>query len=329
MSKEKQTVNGDVGNVVSGDVTIHNYSAEASSPAAAQQPISSLQKRDLHRLMDELVDAGESKRELWLMIHTKLNTTTVNEMTAADYHNAVVILQEQASRRKYLKDCNTLISKIITITEPTYRVDRDRYCLKHFGTTLLKGLDKEQLQGVFGHFDELLSISDDDKALSQTRDTVAEPVESVPTRNRKLYVILGGVLVLVAIVIAGMMVYTGKWGEAKAVSSPEASVFNIKTSDKIIEASVPSLRGMFPGLNKYSDDFYSVSTYKQKSGWHTLKFTVSPQSSVPESYGVRGKTCYININPDGSYARVLTAPCRSLLLDQQSTPGSKYRFILK
>lgn len=28
MSKEKQTVNGDVGNVVSGDVTIHNYSAD-------------------------------------------------------------------------------------------------------------------------------------------------------------------------------------------------------------------------------------------------------------------------------------------------------------
>ncbi|EAA8046620.1 hypothetical protein ACV23_08540 [Salmonella enterica] len=57
--------------------------------------------------------------------------------------------------------------------------------------------------------------------------------------------------------------------------------------------------------------------------------SVSSQSAVPESYAVRGKTCYININPDGSYARVLTAPCRSLLLDQQSTPGSKYRFILK
>lgn len=126
-----------------------------------------------------------------------------------------------------------------------------------------------------------------------------------------------------------MIVFAGKWGNAKAVASTETSVFNIKTNDKIIEDSIPALRSMFPGLNKYSDDFHSVSSYKQKSGWHTLKFTVSTQAIIPESYGVKGKTCYININPDGRYARVLTAPCRALLLDQQNTPDSKYRYILK
>lgn len=327
MNKEKQTVNGDVGNVVSGDVTIHNYSADASP--SAQQPISSLQKWDLHRLMDELVALGESKRELWLVIHTKLNTKTVNEMTAADYHCAVDILQEYAQRIKNLKDRNLLVSKIMALTDPDYRLDRDRYCLKHFGTTHLKGLDKEQLQAVFGYFDDLLIVSDDSKMPSQPPETVVEPVESVPLRSRKPYMVLGGVLVLAAIFFAGMMVFSGKWGEARAISSPEASVFNIKTSDKIIEASVPALRSMFPGLNKYSDGLHSVSSYRQKTGWHTLKFTVSAQAIVPEGYSVKGKTCYININPDGSYARVLTAPCRSLLLDQQDIPGSKYRFILK
>lgn len=144
MSKEKQTVNGDVGNVVSGDVTIHNYSADILP--SAQQPISLLQKRDLHRLMDELVDLGESKRELWMTIHTKLNTKTVNEMTAADYHGAVEILQRYAQQIQNMKDCNLLVSKIMALTDPGYRLDRDRYCLKHFGTTHLKGLDKEQLR---------------------------------------------------------------------------------------------------------------------------------------------------------------------------------------
>ncbi|HIA4108982.1 TPA: hypothetical protein ACWQDP_004310 [Escherichia coli] len=328
MSKEKQTVNGDVGNVVSGDVTIHNYSADILP--SAQQPISLLQKRDLHRLMDELVDLGESKRELWMTIHTKLNTKTVNEMTAADYHGAVEILQRYAQQIQNMKDCNLLVSKIMALTDPGYRLDRDRYCLKHFGTTHLKGLDKEQLQAVFGYFDDLLNIRDESKTLSPPSESGAKSVATVPTRSRKPHVVvLGGVLVLVAIFFVGMIVFAGKWGNAKAVASTETSVFNIKTNDKIIEDSIPALRSMFPGLNKYSDDFHSVSSYKQKTGWHTLKFTVSAKASVPENYSVKGKVCYINISPDGSYARVLPAPCRSLLLDQQSTPDSKYRFILK
>ncbi|MGK3446150.1 hypothetical protein ACSLO8_30820, partial [Escherichia coli] len=47
------------------------------------------------------------------------------------------------------------------------------------------------------------------------------------------------------------------------------------------EDSIPALRSMFPGLNKYSDDFHSVSSYKQKTGWHTLKFTVSANTIIP------------------------------------------------
>ncbi|MBE8614791.1 hypothetical protein CYG68_20915 [Morganella morganii] len=318
MNKEKQTVNGDVGNVVSGDVTIHNYSAEVSP--AAKQPISLLQKRDLHRLMDELVVLGESKRELWLVIHTKRNTKTVNEMTAADYHCAVEILQERALRIRNLKDCNILVSKIMTLTDPTYRLDRDRYCLKHFGTTHLKGLDKEQLQEIFGYFDDLLNSDDESKILSQ----IPEPVSG----GRKPYVILTGVIMLAA-AVAVSIGFAGKWRVEKKEAPSAVNTFNIETSNKIIEASVPALRDIFPRLSKYHNDLHSVSGYKQKSGWHTLKFTVSAQASIPENYNVKGKTCYININPDGSYARVLTAQCRSLLLDQQSTPDSKYRFILK
>ena len=176
MSKEKQTVNGDVGNVVSGDVTIHNYSADILP--SAQQPISLLQKRDLHRLMDELVDLGESKRELWMTIHTKLNTKTVNEMTAADYHGAVEILQRYAQQIQNMKDCNLLVSKIMALTDPGYRLDRDRYCLKHFGTTHLKGLDKEQLQAVFGYFDDLLNIRDESKTLSPPSESGAKSVRN-------------------------------------------------------------------------------------------------------------------------------------------------------
>lgn len=325
MSKEKQIVNGNVGNVVSGDVTIHNYPDEAST--SALQPISLLQKRDIHRLMDELVDAGENKREMWLLLHTKLSTTTVNEMTSADYHQAVAILQEHAQRLRYAKDCNILVSKIMGLTDQTYRVDRDRYCLKHFGTTHLKGLDKEQLQGVFGYFDDLLNPGREDKTTTSEAPSTS-PGQSTPSGNNKRYVIAGVLIIVLAATMLGVMRLSDN-GSIAEYHSEKSPVFTVDTSDSVIASSIPALRSIFPGLNKYANDFLSISTYKQKSGWHTLKLTVSPQSAVPEDYGVRGKTCYININPEGSYSRILTAPCRSLLLDQKKTPDSKYRFILR
>ena len=143
MSKKKQTVNGDVGNVVSGDVTIHNYSTEEPS-VITRQPISKYQRQDLHRLMDKLALLGENKQCLWRDLHTKLDTKTINEMTTADYHRAVEI---------------TLISKIMSLTNLKYRSDRNNYCLRHFGTAHLKRLNKEQLQKVFAHFDEVSSSS--------------------------------------------------------------------------------------------------------------------------------------------------------------------------
>lgn len=158
MSKKKQTVNGDVGNVVSGDVTIHNYSTEEPS-VITRQPISKYQRQDLHRLMDKLALLGENKQCLWRDLHTKLDTKTINEMTTADYHRAVEILEQNVQQIEYIKDCNTLISKIMSLTNLKYRSDRNNYCLRHFGTAHLKRLNKEQLQKVFAHFDEVSSSS--------------------------------------------------------------------------------------------------------------------------------------------------------------------------
>lgn len=324
MSKEKQTVNGDVGNVVSGEVTIHNYSVEASP--ATQLPISLLQKRDLHRLMDGLVSLGESKRELWLMIHTKLNTKTVSEMTAADYHSAVEILQEYAQQIQNLKDRNILVGKIMILTEQAYRLDRDRYCLKHFGTTHLKGLDKEQLQLIFGYFDDLLNANDENKASSQAQETVStlNETKSAVTKGRKPYVILGGVIILAAVVV-GSVGFAGKWGTKPLV----VSGFSIETNDKIISASVPALRSIFPGLNKYSNDFLSISSYKQKSGWHTIVLPISGNAFARGKYKLSKPKCYINIYPDGSYARILVDECQRFLLDEQDVPGKSHKFLLK
>ncbi|MGL4486489.1 MAG: hypothetical protein ACRCUG_05795 [Yersinia sp. (in: enterobacteria)] len=202
MSQPKQTVNGEVGNVVSGDVTIHNYSGEVSS--VTMQPISLLQKRDLHRLMDELVEAGESKREMWLMIHTRLNTTTVKEMTTSDYHSAVEILKECAQKIKNLKDRNMLVAKIISITDSMYRIDRDRYCLKHFGTTHLKGLDKEQLQEVFGHFDDLLNACDEGQVLPSP-----QPVKFKTLANIKPYIVWRGGVITTAATLVWFLKFYG------------------------------------------------------------------------------------------------------------------------
>ncbi|MFT2791776.1 hypothetical protein ACMV5I_17140 [Serratia sp. T13T92] len=327
MSEQKQTVNGDVGNVVSGDVTINNYSGEVSS--VSQQPISLLQKRDLHRLMDELVEAGESKREMWLMLHTRLNTTTVNEMTAADYHCAVEIIQGYAQRIKYLKDCNILVAKVISITDPAYRMDRDRYCLKRFGTTHLKGMSKEQLQEIFGYFDDLLNAYDDSKVLPLPQDRVPQPVQTTSISKRKPLVILGAGAIIVAAVLVGFVSYSDGWASAKQKISGEADIFIVETSDNILNASIPALRSIFPGLNKYKADFISVSSYKQKSGWYTIVLPIADDAPVRAKYKLDQNKCYINISPDGGYAKVLNSTCLKLLIDSPENQGKAPNYRLK
>ncbi|AVX39782.1 hypothetical protein [Yersinia massiliensis] len=327
MSEPKQTVNGDVGNVVSGDVTINNYSGEVST--ATQQPISLLQKRDLHRLMDELVDAGESKREMWLLLHTRLNTTTVNEMTAADYHGAVEILQGYAQRIKYLKDCNILVAKVISITDPAYRKDRDRYCLKHFGTTHLKGMSKEQLQEIFGYFDELLDVCDDCEVLPLPKDTVPQPAKTTVLTKRKPLVILGGGVIIVAAALVGFVSYSDRWASAKETRTSEENIFIVETNDNIINASIPALRSIFPGLNKYKADFLSVSSYRQKSGWRTIVLPIADDAPVRAKYNLDQNKCYINISPDGDYAKVLNTSCLKLLIDSSESQGKAPRYRLK
>lgn len=328
MNKEKQTVNGDVGNVVSGDVTIYNYSADV--PSAAHQAISLLQKRDLHRLMDELVAQGESKRELWLTIHTKLNTNTVNEMTAADYHCAVEILQEYAKRIQNLKDRNLLVSKIMVLTDPSYRLDRDRYCLKHFGTTHLKGLDKEQLQSVFGYFDDLLNVRSDENHVSLApHDAELSPPQLASKTNHKNFVILSSVIALAIAVGIGFTVFKNHRAPAKEANQNGKSAFTAETNDSVINNAIPALRSVFPGLDKYKSDFVTVTNYKQKTGWHTLALTITSDSPARGKYRIAQEKCYINISPDGSYARVLNSSCLSFLKDSDNRGGDSFRYHLK
>ncbi|MFI8017661.1 hypothetical protein ACIF2R_01620 [Serratia marcescens] len=326
MSDPKQTINGDAGNVVSGDVTINNYSAEASP--ADSQLMSKRQRKHLNRLIDELVEAGESRPGMWWTIHNKLNNENINEMTSTDYHAAIEMLEARKNRIKYLKDCNYLIRKIIKITDNSHLKERDHYCLRNFGSTYLKDLDKEQLQKVFGYFDDLLKSSDNEKNTEQAQGIVQKTAKSGVTR-KKWFFLWGLGLVIVIAILAGGINHFGKRASAKERTINSDSVFSVDTSNSVINASLPALRGVFPGLNKYKDALHSVATYRQKSGWHTLKFVVGAEPSVPESYGVKGKACYINLNPEGDYARVSVASCRSLLLDQQDTPSNNYRFILK
>ncbi|WP_072627867.1 hypothetical protein [Serratia marcescens] len=326
MSDPKQTVNGDAGNVVSGDVTINNYSIE-TSPADSQL-MSDRQRKHLNRLINELVDAGESRPGMWCAIHNKLNNENINEMTSADYHSAIEILEERRRGIKYRKDCNHLIGKIKRITDESLLKERDYYCLRRFGSSYLKDLDKEQLQEVFGYFVDLLNSSDNEKNTEQVLVGVKKTVKPEVTSKKRIFLWGLGLIIAIA-TLAGGINHFGKQVSIKERTINPDSIFTVDSSNSVINASLPSLRSVFPGLNKYKDALHSLATYRQKSGWHTLKFVVGAEPSVPESYGVRGHVCYINLNPEGDYARVSVASCRSLLLDQQDTPSNNYRFILK
>lgn len=324
---KKQEIKGDVGNVVSGSVNItnHHYSDDGQQ-LGSEPPILGVQKRDLHEKMDALVLQGESKRELWLMLHRHCNVATVDEMTVGQYHQAVEYLDSYAEKLQYKKDCKELVRTILKLTKPPLDEERNRYCLKHMGTTLLNSMSKEQLQSVFAYFDNVLSDLEHSAA---TTENVEKPIpETGETASIKKNNVAKWLVLAVFITIGGGVAYSLKPDPTTAAAIEPERGFTVETKDKVIASELPNIRSVFPGLDKYQSSFSSSYTYIQKSGWHTLAVKVSGDSEAGNRFKTDGVKCFINLSPDGDYARVLKEVCRKIFLNRDNTPDSKFRFHL-
>lgn len=115
------------------------------------------QQRRLHELLNEIAAiSGGSKKDLWLDVHAHTDVRSLSEITVKKYHRAEVFLQKKLKEVQNTRECRRLISEILRTTSENINIterDRDRYCLKMYGTSVLKNLSRGQLQKVFRYVD--------------------------------------------------------------------------------------------------------------------------------------------------------------------------------
>ncbi|MEI7408745.1 hypothetical protein [Pectobacterium aroidearum] len=131
-------------------INIHPPSGENPTDDESLLPA---QRHRLHQLLDDLVTAsGEPKKDLWRAVHAHIDVHSINGITTKKYHKAETYLRHRLAEAKLAKECRRLVSEILRLTVDT-ATERDRFCLKKFGTKTLNDLSREQLQVAFDHFD--------------------------------------------------------------------------------------------------------------------------------------------------------------------------------
>ncbi|WP_437216748.1 hypothetical protein [Pectobacterium sp. LFLA-215] len=111
------------------------------------------QRQRLHQLLDNIIAvSGESKKDLWRAVHAHIDVPNINGITTKKYHKAETYLLQRLAEAKLAKECRRLVSEILQLTVDATE-ERDRFCLKKFGTKTLNDLSREQLQVAFDHFD--------------------------------------------------------------------------------------------------------------------------------------------------------------------------------
>lgn len=107
------------------------------------------------------------------------------------------------------------------------------------------------------------------------------------------------------------------------------------TAKQLIIKSLPKIKRVCPGLNKYSrslqqaeiiDDLNSEFVEYRRV---TISFKVSDgKSDIPNSYRAWGHTCYMDISPDGKFLTITKDPCKSVFTDLQVENSTGSNLIL-
>lgn len=115
-------------------------------------------------------------------------------------------------------------------------------------------------------------------------------------------------------------------GLAGCGSESDHSEFKIKTSDPLIKTALPAIRSVCPGLDKYAPQFSNLRVEQQFRT--AITFEVSSSSRIPDAYKAGGHTCFIEVDADGKDIFIEKKACKSVCLDQVSTPDGQLKLSL-
>ncbi|WP_263063022.1 hypothetical protein [Dickeya dadantii] len=123
-------------------------------PVAEDEQLLPAQRQRLHQLLDEIsAISGEAKKDLWRAVHAHIDVRSVHFITTQKFHKAEIYLEKRLADAKLARECKRLVAEILRLTAANKSAERDRFCLRTFGTKMLNDLSREQLQAVFNFFD--------------------------------------------------------------------------------------------------------------------------------------------------------------------------------
>lgn len=105
-----------------------------------------------------------------------------------------------------------------------------------------------------------------------------------------------------------------------------SSVFSVPSDDPLVMKALPAIRQACPGLDKYSQSF--ENTRVEDNFRTSILFNIPEQARIPEAYKAGGHTCYIEIDSKGNSIFIEKLACKSVCLDQLTTPKGQLKIDL-
>ena len=105
-----------------------------------------------------------------------------------------------------------------------------------------------------------------------------------------------------------------------------SSVFSVSSDDPLVMKTLPAIRQVCPGLDKYSQAFESVRV--EENFRTSILFDIPELARIPDAYKAGGHTCYIEIDSKGKSVFIEKLACKSICLDQLNTPNGQLKIDL-
>jgi len=115
---------------------------------------------------------------------------------------------------------------------------------------------------------------------------------------------------------------------AATPTSVTVSEFLVTTDNSTVTSVLPSIRKLFPGLDKYASQFRDIAV--REDHFTTIQFAVPEDAKLPrnDSRGMAaGQTCFVEINKEHTAARIGKSACRALAMDRDvNDPNGNQRW---
>ncbi len=104
------------------------------------------QRKELHQLRAQCEELGDDPRDVWREVHAQLSVTSLDEVTASQFVQAMGVIQARLERLREEADRNRLVHKILRAAdEKNARPALNNFCELNFGRTQLNLLKRSEL----------------------------------------------------------------------------------------------------------------------------------------------------------------------------------------